>query len=238
MWKSISVALPVAVLLAASQPARAQTSGLEAEGKAVVARLVKRDFDGVRKQFAAPLQEKLSIAQLRSGWEGSVATAGAYRGVKAVRTRAQSGIETVTVVVGFEKRSLDTIVSFGKDRRIVGLLLTPHTEVQARSPHAAAARAVLTELARGDFAAVSKRFDATMAEKLPAAALADAWKSVIAQAGAFEATESVRSEVGGGYDTLTLVTRFARARLDTRISFDAKGKIAGLFFAPHTDATP
>jgi uncharacterized protein len=93
------------------------------------------------------------------------------------------------------------------------------------------ARALLALLVAGKHDEAAATFDAKMASVLPADKLAATWQTVEQQAGAFGAVEGARAE-GEGSTTAVLTVAFARARLDMRVSFDAAGKVRGLFFAP------
>jgi len=97
------------------------------------------------------------------------------------------------------------------------------------------ARELVQNLVRGDFTAATQGFDQRMADALPSAKLAQVWRSVVAQVGAFDRVVSARTEKVQGYDVVTLTCAFAHARLDVRVAVDSASRVAGLFFLPHKD---
>jgi hypothetical protein len=109
---------------------------------------------------------------------------------------------------------------------MLSLLLAPP---QAPEP---VGRAVAADLAAGRFAAVAARFSPQMAAALPEARLRDVWTGLEAQAGALEGTGPARVSSTGGIDVVTVLMKFARMPLDMKVSIDADGRVAGLFFVP------
>jgi dienelactone hydrolase len=93
-----------------------------------------------------------------------------------------------------------------------------------------AARAVVQELATGEFAKVTTSFDNRMRAALPEARLAAVWNAIEAQAGKFEGIRGVVVTDHGS--RVILVCQFAHARLDTILMFGPAGRIAGMFFRP------
>jgi dienelactone hydrolase len=87
-------------------------------------------------------------------------------------------------------------------------------------------------LARGDGAAATASFDATMKAALPAEKLGAVWAQIVAQAGAFGGVEGAKLTQAGAHRTVLLTCRFAAAPLVAKVVFDADGKVAGLFFVP------
>lgn len=87
-------------------------------------------------------------------------------------------------------------------------------------------------LAAGDFETAVSWFDETMRSALPAATLADTWRSLEAQAGAFGEAGRARLSREQGYDVALVRLTFAQAALDARVVFDDQARVAGLFFVP------
>lgn len=94
------------------------------------------------------------------------------------------------------------------------------------------AEALVDALAKGDYQAATKDFDATMKNALPAAKLADTWKQIQAQAGAYKGRGASRQDKEQGYDIVYVACRFEKVPLDAKVVFDSQQKVAGLFFQP------
>jgi dienelactone hydrolase len=87
-------------------------------------------------------------------------------------------------------------------------------------------------LAKGDFAAAVARFDATMKAALPAPKLRETWEAIQAQAGPFQKQNGATAIKVTRYDVVLVTCQFERTALDAKVVFDAKGRVAGLFFLP------
>jgi hypothetical protein len=71
---------------------------------------------------------------------------------------------------------------------------------------------------------------------LPEPKLRETWQTVQAQAGPFQKQLGATVTKVPGYDVVLVTCRFERATLDTKVVFDAKGQVAGLFFVPSASA--
>jgi uncharacterized protein len=89
---------------------------------------------------------------------------------------------------------------------------------------------LIANLARGDFVGASENFDFTMRSRLPAENLAEAWRNVEGQVGTFVAIERVRTEHRGRYSFGFARCRFERGEKVVKVTYDADGSVAGLFF--------
>jgi fermentation-respiration switch protein FrsA (DUF1100 family) len=95
-----------------------------------------------------------------------------------------------------------------------------------------AARAFLTDLARGEFGAATRNFDDTMKKALPADKLAAIWKDVQKQVGAFKKQAGARTEKLDKYEIVIVTCEFEKTSLWARVVFDRQGRITGLRFMP------
>jgi hypothetical protein len=96
----------------------------------------------------------------------------------------------------------------------------------------AQARALVDALAKGDFAGASKNFDERMRAALPPEKLQLVWENINTQAGDFKRQTTVRTEKVGQYDAVIVTCEFAFMALDTRVVFNDKRQVTGLFFVP------
>ena len=87
-------------------------------------------------------------------------------------------------------------------------------------------------LAKEDFAGAFAQFDPKVKQALPEPKLRETWQALQAQNGPFKKTLAARAEKQMGYDIVLVTCEFARATLDTKVVFDAKRQVAGLFFVP------
>ena len=132
-----------------------------------------------------------------------------------------------------------------KSVRITGLLIliiASHPTVlrsQAASSQdelIAAARAFVELLVKKDFANAVATFDDTVKTAMPEAKLQETWNAVVTQVGAFKQIVKTRTEKRGAYTIVFVTSEFQNSTLDIRVVFDQSKRIAGLFFAPATNA--
>lgn len=103
---------------------------------------------------------------------------------------------------------------------------------QAGEDWAGLGKAVTLEISTRQFDKTVARFDETMTAVLPAATLAATWDGLLAKVGAFRDVTATRQQEAQGYHLVFVTCRFDKATLDVKIAFDAKQRVAGLFFVP------
>jgi len=101
------------------------------------------------------------------------------------------------------------------------------------SPSAVAAKQIIQELVAGQFEKVEAIYDARMKEALPPGKLADGWRDLNKQAGAFQAITSTETSQVQGLQVATLQCKFENSLLDATVVFNPDGKLGGLSFRPH-----
>jgi uncharacterized protein len=119
---------------------------------------------------------------------------------------------------------------------ILFLLVMPGAAAQDAaqdSPSAAAAKQILQELVAGQFDKVEAIYDARMKEALPPGKLADGWRDLNKQAGAFQAISSAETSEVQGLQVVKMQCKFENSLLDATIVFNPDGKLGGLSFRPH-----
>jgi dienelactone hydrolase len=116
---------------------------------------------------------------------------------------------------------------------LLSIVLSALALWQPRAQGAAArAELVVTQLTAGQFEAVEVQFTDQMKAALPAGKLADSWKSLSGQVGAFQKQTGTREEQTGAFHIGVVSCVFERAALDVRVVYDADWKIAGLNMRP------
>jgi dienelactone hydrolase len=94
------------------------------------------------------------------------------------------------------------------------------------------AKAFVSQMAAGEFDKAVGPFDATMSRVLPATKLAEIWSGVVKQYGALQQATDTRTERVQQYTLVFVTCEFERGKLDTKVVFNTKGEIGGLFFVP------
>lgn len=122
---------------------------------------------------------------------------------------------------------------------VIGLTSTGFAEQASPSTElTGAANQLVDNLVKEDFAAVVKTFDETMKRLSPADKLAEAWKTVIGQVGAFKNRLGERQEKISGYDAVLVTCEFALYTVDIKVVFNNQKQVTGLFFLPSTTQPP
>jgi dienelactone hydrolase len=94
------------------------------------------------------------------------------------------------------------------------------------------AKTFVNQLDKGDFAAATQQFDATMQKAMPQEKMRATWQALVGQVGAFKQQVGTRATKAQGYDIVFVTCQFAQAKIDVKVVFDGQKKIAGLFFLP------
>ena len=113
------------------------------------------------------------------------------------------------------------------------ILRTAAQEGTQDSPSAVAAKQIIQELVAGQFEKVEAIYDARMAQALPPGKLADGWRDLNKQAGAFQAISSTETSQVQGLQVVKLQCKFENSLLDATVVFNPDGKLGGLSFRPH-----
>lgn len=100
-----------------------------------------------------------------------------------------------------------------------------------------AARSLVADLAKSDFAAVSSRFDERMAKAVPTDKLGQVWTTVVTHLGAFARVEKTQVNASAGVAQVALECAFAKGKAVVSVTFDKEGRVSGLFIRP-ADAAP
>ena len=106
-------------------------------------------------------------------------------------------------------------------------------EAAKDSPSAVAAKQIIQELVAGQFEKVEALYDARMAEALPPGKLADGWRDLNKQAGAFQEITGTETSQAQGLEVVKMECKFENSALDATVVFNPDGKLGGLSFRPH-----
>ena len=111
----------------------------------------------------------------------------------------------------------------------------PQATQEETAEYAARGRNIVGELAAKQFDKVYAQFDQKMAAALPMEQISHAWDTVIGPAGDFRGIRTVQVEEHGSLHVARLTCIFAHQVADVLVTFDAGGRVAGLFFTPAID---
>jgi hypothetical protein len=90
----------------------------------------------------------------------------------------------------------------------------------------------ITLLSWGEYNAAENMFDETMKSAVPEEKLKEVWESILNQYGPYKSPGALRKDRIQIYDVIYVTLQFEKNSLDSQISFDSNGKIAGLYFLP------
>ncbi|MFI2200957.1 DUF3887 domain-containing protein [Streptomyces sp. NPDC020192] len=88
----------------------------------------------------------------------------------------------------------------------------------------------LNDIVKGDYAAATVHFDATVRGQLTPDALKQAWTNYQEQFGRYTSHQQPRDAKAGGFTVVSVPLRLERGPGEFRVSFDNGGAISGLFF--------
>ena len=115
---------------------------------------------------------------------------------------------------------------------------TPTPEPTPSADQAALATEFVDLLVRGDYSKATQAMDATMRAQLGGDKLAEVWKQILGQVGAFKSQSGTRAERSGQYDVVYVTCEFEQATLDVKVVFDSARRVSGLWFAPSQSHQP
>jgi dienelactone hydrolase len=93
-------------------------------------------------------------------------------------------------------------------------------------------KTIVQQLAAHEFSKVAAQFDEAMLAALPEAKLATVWDQLTGQVGILRSITGTRVEEVKEYRHVFVTCQFEKALLDTKLVFDSKQRVAGLFFTP------
>src|SRR5271170_6092601 len=106
-------------------------------------------------------------------------------------------------------------------------------EATQDSPPVVAAKQIIQELVAGQFEKVEAIYDVRMKDALPPGKLADGWRDLNKQAGAFQAIASTETSQVQGLQVVKMQCKLENSLLDATVVFNPDGKLGGLSFQPH-----
>lgn len=93
-------------------------------------------------------------------------------------------------------------------------------------------RSFIALLNEGAFELASTRFSDQVAVQIDATKLAEIWKAINIQAGAFQQIENISVDEKGAFARVVALTKFEKAYLNIQLAFNEKQEVSGMFFRP------
>src|SRR6187402_1292743 len=115
---------------------------------------------------------------------------------------------------------------------ILFLLIAFCSHAQQKDSPESLARKFVEMLSRNEFAKAYATMDETMAAAINEEKLSLIWKQIQIQNGAYTHQKDASSETTSGYTTVMLTCGFEKSDLIVQLSYDPRGKVAGLYFKP------
>lgn len=111
--------------------------------------------------------------------------------------------------------------------------LAAATAAHAESACETASIHLLDALDQGDYAGATADFDAAMKAKLLPEKLGQIWPAVLQQFGERGAHETPVVSAAGEYTVVLTPLHYGQSMIDSKVTCDAQGKVAGFFIQPH-----
>ncbi|MER7688862.1 DUF3887 domain-containing protein [Streptomyces sp. NPDC097610] len=125
-----------------------------------------------------------------------------------------------------------TVSSAMPDTTDTAVVAPPPVTAPSPPPYKQLALKTLDQVVKGNFVAVSARFDESIRQEGNPAVLANAWKEYQDQLGfgRYQSHGAPRQVVSGDRTVVDIPLRMAKQPGDFRVTFDGKGHIEGLWF--------
>jgi len=122
---------------------------------------------------------------------------------------------------------------------IVGLEAAVPMMIDSRSPGprqdpavVVDAKQVIALISEGKYNEVTTRWAPKLKDALPAPKVEQFWKELVASVGPLETVGSGQIMNQGEFVTVVLTLTFARGSMVGSVTYDAEGRVAGLYFNP------
>jgi dienelactone hydrolase len=225
---------------AAAGQASAAFKDLIPAAQAFVGQLAAGDFAGAVSTFDPTMKTAMPEAKLKDTWQQLLGQVGAFKSQSGTTTVEQKGYRIVLVNCQFEKSAIDVQVVYDIQSRIAGLFFKPGQAsvptAQVSSALVGAAKNLVDQMARGDFAAAVAQFDDKMKGVVNEAMLKESWKQIIDSTGAFKAQTGARTGDSQGQPAVYVTCEFEKSTLEMQVVFNAQGKVTGMHFVSPLDA--
>jgi dienelactone hydrolase len=218
---------PAAATASASAAATAPATPAESVAAALVGELARGEWAAAEARFDAAMAQAMPEAKLAEFWQHLLATQGDWVRVDRFATETKGAHTVALLDARFARRRQKLRVTVDAGGRVAGIFRGPLREDAEQE-----ARAIVDALARGDGERATRAFGAEMRAALPAAKVLEAWKGVVASAGAFEGSRGVTFENSGRFLVAVVDCHMHEKDIVARVTFDAEGDVAGLFFRP------
>ncbi len=185
----------------------------------------------VKNLLATSFADATSNEQVRITWARTVGILGPFSAIGAQSTRV-AGPYTLTITkLLFAKGHADLRITFDSGNAITGLFIVPVGDHSADDLEASA-RLVVDELSKGQFQAVTNRFDDYLKPSLDTRILTNGWNNLIAANGAF--VKQLAAQKLPESDAVDVRCKFSINVMVVRIEFSPSLTLVALNFLPAT----
>jgi hypothetical protein len=186
-------------------------------------------FDAASKDFNNTLRAKVTPQLLDEMKKELNAETGQFRSIEDVRERRINGQRVIDMMLRYDKSLVAFRTAFdGFD----GVASVYFTQIKADPVLEATSRSLLDAFVASDLDKTSKDFNATLRNQLTRDRLAELRANVAASYGAFKSVADVSQRLWNGYRVIDLTTMWEKNTITVSVTFDADGKVGGLFMAP------
>ena len=199
--------------------------------------LLQEDFKTAETYFDATMKTALPEEKLKDGWKGFITNAGNFKKETVTKKDKAGEYDVVYITCEFEKTPVDVKIAFNSAKEISGLwFISPQKEVKPEEIK----KGEITDLAKNffkllvkeDFKTAETYFDSIMKSSLPEVKLKGAWKSLLAQAGAYKGQKGMKKDTEAGLDVVIINCSFEKGPINVKIVFNENKEINGLWFLP------
>jgi len=186
-------------------------------------------FEAASKDFNNTLRAKVTPALLEEMKKELNAETGQFRSIDDVRERRINGQRVVDMMLRYDRSLVSFRTAFdGFD----GVASVYFTQIKADPVLEATSRDLLNAFVANDLDKASKDFNATLRNQLTRQRLAELRANVAASYGAFKSAADVSQRSWNGYRVIDITTMWEKNTITVSVTFDAGGKVGGLFMAP------
>lgn len=229
---------------ASATPTPSWGATLVPAAQSFVDQLAIGDYATPFSRFDDTMKKAMPEAKLKETWQQLLSQAGAYQ--KQLGTRTTEAIQggqayrIVFVTCQFEKAIIDVRVVYNTQGQVSGLFFS---QGQAPGPTPTASTSLLQTAqqlvdlwAKGDYTAMSARFDAAMKAAAPESRLKLMWERLVLQLGTFTERGASRSGQVQAYSAVYVTCQFEKGPIDILVLFNSDGSVAGLQYAQTQNA--
>jgi len=224
-------------LMSCKEPVISKSDDITVIAKEFFNLLLKEDFKTCETYFDTTMKTALPEDKLKEGWKGFITKAGTLKKETGTKKDKAGEYDVVYITCEFEKTPVEVKIAFNNSKEISGLWFLPvQKEVKTgevkKGENTDLAKNFFKLLLKEDFKTAETYFDSNMKSALPEIKLKGAWKTLLAQAGAYKGQKGMKKDTEAGFDVVIINCSFEKGPIDVKIVFNQNKEICGLWFLP------